>query len=81
MVKYLNSRAHGGAPSDVAVFTWQGHPEFTSDIVLKVIDAREEAGIISADLARESRIYAAQQDQGVWLGARLLMIFMFPDGT
>jgi len=59
---------------DVGVFAVQGHPEFEPDVVLKIIDVREKAGIIDADLAARSRKFAAEHDDGVAIGAVCLRI-------
>lgn len=40
---------------DVHILTLQGHPEFTAPIVKKIIDAREEAGILKGDIVEVAR--------------------------
>ncbi|ORY41759.1 class I glutamine amidotransferase-like protein [Leucosporidium creatinivorum] len=60
------------SPSNVSIITLQGHPEFTSDIVGKIIDAREKGRVISHELAEESRKFAAETDEGVRIGRVLL---------
>lgn len=49
----------------ISIITLQGHPEFSPDIVQKIIDAREVGTVISSDLANESREYAKEDDDGV----------------
>lgn len=69
---------NGSSPSEsiplssISIISFQGHPEFHPDMVLKIIDAREAKGIISSELAEESRAYARERDDGVWIGRRLL---------
>ncbi|GAA6046751.1 hypothetical protein JCM3770_003149 [Rhodotorula araucariae] len=62
-------------PENIAVVTLQGHPEFNSTIVNEVIDMRESKGVISHELAEESREYAGQHDDGDWIGRVLLRMF------
>lgn len=40
---------------DIHILTLQGHPEFTGPIVNKIIDAREEAGILKGDIVTVAR--------------------------
>lgn len=37
------------------ILTIQGHPEFTPDIVSKVVDFRERTGVFDASTAKEGR--------------------------
>lgn len=46
---------------DVHILTLQGHPEFTAPIVKKIIDAREEAGILKGDVVKVAR---EKEEQG-----------------
>ncbi|KAM0790985.1 hypothetical protein ACM66B_004285 [Microbotryomycetes sp. NB124-2] len=57
---------------DIDVITLQGHPEFTSDIVNKIIDAREQGQVISAQVAAQSRELAGERDQGIEVGRLFL---------
>lgn len=52
-----------------------GHPEFNSTIVNEVIDMREAKGVISHELAEESREYAGEHDDGDWIGRMFLRMF------
>lgn len=45
-----------------------GHPEFSTDIVEKVIEVREKGGVFPAELAKASRGYAKESDEGVRIG-------------
>ncbi|GAA93842.1 uncharacterized protein L969DRAFT_42277 [Mixia osmundae IAM 14324] len=59
---------HPGARPDLAnihMFTVQGHPEFSPEIVTDIIDVREQAGVIDSALAAQSRQDAALHDDGV----------------
>jgi hypothetical protein len=67
LVKYSD----GG---EISIFTLQGHPEFSPDIVCKIIDAREKSGVLPKELADESRKYAAERDEGIRLGGVVLSI-------
>lgn len=57
---------------DARILTLQGHPEFFHDIVTTIIDIREEKGILTKELADQSRQYAALHDDGIYLGAIVL---------
>ncbi|KAF8331312.1 class I glutamine amidotransferase-like protein [Cantharellus anzutake] len=50
---------------DVHILCVQGHPEFVSDMVQKIIDAREKSGVLDAPTVREARHRATQEDDGV----------------
>jgi hypothetical protein len=67
LVKYSD----GG---EISIFTLQGHPEFSPDIVCMIIDAREKSGAYSKALADESRRHAAERDEGIRLGRVMLSI-------
>ncbi|BGP19474.1 hypothetical protein JCM10213_006294 [Rhodosporidiobolus nylandii] len=60
---------------NIAVVTLQGHPEFKSSIVNELIDAREKKGVISHEVAEESREAAGEKDDGVYIGRRFLGMF------
>lgn len=62
-----------------AIITLQGHPEFTPEIVLKIIDRRESMGIISEEIADESRRHAQTHDAGVAIARLLLKIMQHGD--
>jgi hypothetical protein len=59
---------------DVKIFSVQGHPEFSPELVLEIIDAREAKGILTKDFAAESRVNAKLHDEGVPLGVVILTI-------
>lgn len=46
---------------DVQILTVQGHPEFTAPIVKKMIDAREESGILTGEVVKVAR---QKEEQG-----------------
>ncbi|BGP42907.1 hypothetical protein JCM10449v2_006922 [Rhodotorula kratochvilovae] len=73
-VRFVDESAPHTA-ENIAVVTLQGHPEFNSTIVNEVIDMREGKGVISHELAEESREYAGQHDDGDWIGRVLLRMF------
>ncbi|GAA6030830.1 hypothetical protein JCM8097_008897 [Rhodosporidiobolus ruineniae] len=58
--------------TNVSILTLQGHPEFNSTIVNELIDLREEKGVISVEVAEQSREAAGEHDDGDWIGRRLL---------
>lgn len=64
------------ALSDISILSLQGHPEFKPDVVLRLIDAREQKGIIGKELAEQSRVYAKEHDDGIWLGRVCLSIVL-----
>lgn len=56
-------------PSEMA-----GHPEFDCEMVNAIIDAREEGGVISREVATASREHAGERDDGAWVGRVLLRV-------
>lgn len=50
---------------DIQIFTVQGHPEFTKSIVSKLVEAREEKGIIDKPTAEDSRRRADWRNDGI----------------
>ncbi|KAL8292753.1 hypothetical protein RQP46_001365 [Phenoliferia psychrophenolica] len=56
--------------ADIQVLTLQGHPEFTPDIVGKIIDARE--GVFGPELTEQSRKHAEEHDEGVMIAEVIL---------
>ncbi|KAL7342194.1 class I glutamine amidotransferase-like protein [Rhodotorula toruloides] len=61
--------------TNISAVTLQGHPEFDSEMVNTIIDAREAGGVISREVADESRECAGERDDGVWVGRVLLRMF------
>ena len=51
-------------PSSIHILTVQGHPEFTEDIVSKIIDVRELNGAMSAQVVQEGRRRAGLHHDG-----------------
>jgi GMP synthase-like glutamine amidotransferase len=51
--------------SDIHILCLQGHPEFTTDIVQKVVDVREASGVLDAPTAQEARRRAVLEHDGV----------------
>lgn len=55
--------------------TWYaGHPEFTPDIVQKVIDAREKNGVFSPEMVEQSRKHAVERDEGIRIARVILEV-------
>lgn len=52
-------------PGRIHIFTVQGHPEFTGEIVNAIIDAREHSGVMSADAVRQGRERAFRNHEGI----------------
>lgn len=52
-------------PNNVHIFTVQGHPEFTGEIVSVIIDAREQAGILNTETVCEGRQRAFRPHEGI----------------
>ncbi|GAA5867420.1 hypothetical protein JCM1840_002133 [Sporobolomyces johnsonii] len=71
MVRFVDASAPCSL-ANIAVITFQGHPEFNSTIVNTLIDVRAAKGTITKATAEESREYAGQRDDGVKIGRRLL---------
>lgn len=55
--------------------TFAGHPEFNSKIVNEVIAAREEKGVLTPEVANESRENADQHDDGQYIARVFLAMF------
>ncbi|KAG8837574.1 hypothetical protein FRC20_006698, partial [Serendipita sp. 405] len=57
MVRPYPTVAEGGVPSadEIHILTVQGHPEFTGPIVERIVDVREERGILSNSRATQAR--------------------------
>ncbi|KAH8913528.1 class I glutamine amidotransferase-like protein [Atractiella rhizophila] len=56
----------------VRIFTVQGHPEFTCDIVQKIVGVRREQGIFSEERAEKAMKDAADAHDGVVIGKVIL---------
>ncbi|KAG8950407.1 hypothetical protein FRC03_012861 [Tulasnella sp. 419] len=48
----------------IHIFTVQGHPEFSPDIVHKIIDTRELSGVMDSETVKEGRRRADERDEG-----------------
>lgn len=57
-----------------AVASLAGHPEFTSGIMQRVIDARLAAGVFTPEFAEQSRHAAEQRHDGVRIARVLLTV-------
>lgn len=58
----------GGSSSNIAdihILCLQGHPEFVSDIVGKLIDARERSGVLSPEAVKDARQRYDKKHDGV----------------
>ncbi|CCM04362.1 uncharacterized protein FIBRA_06534 [Fibroporia radiculosa] len=66
MVRFYEGRG-AGTPGveDVHILTVQGHPEFTEHIVDTIVRARESTGVISKDVAEDSRRRGSWRNDGV----------------
>ena len=51
--------------SDIHILCVQGHPEFTADIVLKLVDTREASGVFDGSTARDARHRAGLEHDGI----------------
>lgn len=70
----LDSAIRADLLKQIHMFTLQGHPEFTSDIVKDIIDVREGRGVLSRDFSAESRERADRKQEGITLGRTILEI-------
>ena len=52
-------------PKDIEIFTIQGHPEFTENIVRKIVDLRSSTGVIDQSTAESARARAKWRNDGV----------------
>lgn len=73
-VQGMVSPASPASLQEVQIFTVQGHPEFSPELVLEIIDAREAKGILTKEFAEQSRADARLHDEGVPLGVVILTI-------
>lgn len=51
--------------NEIHILTVQGHPEFTSDIVNAIIDAREATGVMTPEVVKEGRVRAVREHDGI----------------
>lgn len=66
MVRLRDSANPGDLTADdVQIFTVQGHPEFTERIMTKLLDARQDSGVIGADLAEDGKRRVVLRNDGV----------------
>lgn len=76
MVRYVDGTSPSEASFDkISIVTLQGHPEFNSKIVNEVIEMRESKGVISKEVADESRENANSHDDGQYIGRVILRMF------
>ncbi|GAA5876785.1 hypothetical protein JCM3774_003473 [Rhodotorula dairenensis] len=76
LVRYVDGTSPSEASFDkISIITLQGHPEFNSKIVNEVIAMRESKGVISKEVADESRENADQHDDGQYIGRVFLRMF------
>ena len=61
----FDAAADAAKPGRIHIFTVQGHPEFTGEIVNAIIDAREHSGVMSADAVRQGREHAFRNHEGI----------------
>ncbi|KAI0746716.1 class I glutamine amidotransferase-like protein [Daedaleopsis nitida] len=52
-------------PSDVHIFTVQGHPEFHKQITSEIVKARRSTGVLSAEIAEDFKRRADWRNDGV----------------
>lgn len=71
-VRYLPGREGGTALRDIQIFTVQGHPEFTREIVGTIVDVREARGVFPKALADGARARADWRNDGVEVIARVI---------
>lgn len=57
---------------DIHIFCVQGHPEFVTGITERIIDAREQVGMLDDPTVREARHRAIQEDDGLDAIARAI---------
>ncbi|TRM66505.1 class I glutamine amidotransferase-like protein [Schizophyllum amplum] len=67
MVKYADADPHS-----IHILTMQGHPEFTAQIVDKIIDARVQGGILDARTAQDYATRRAWTNDGVTVVGRTI---------
>jgi len=63
---------------EIHVFTVQGHPEFTPDIVHTIIDVRGASGVMNAETVKEGRVKASKRDDGVGLIGKAIWQILGP---
>jgi len=63
--------------STCQILSVQGHPEFKPELVLKIIDFREQKGIFNKEFADDSRVDAKKHDDGIRVGRTILKVLGF----
>ena len=71
-IRYLPNAPPSPSPSDIQIFTVQGHPEFTESIVSSVVDLRESTGVFDKDMAADARRRAQWRNDGVSVIGKLI---------
>jgi hypothetical protein len=51
--------------TDIQILTVQGHPEFTKSIVEKIVNIRTQSGVISSELAEDTKRRSVWRNDGV----------------
>ena len=71
-IQYSSDAPSSPSPSDIQIFTVQGHPEFTESIVSTVVDMRESTGVIDKETAADARRRAQWRNDGVDVIGKLI---------
>ena len=68
-------------PSDIQIFTVQGHPEFTEGIVDKVVNLRMSTGVIDKPTGETAKARAKWRNDGVPVIAKVIWKILGVDTT
>ncbi|KAI5826439.1 class I glutamine amidotransferase-like protein [Schizophyllum commune Tattone D] len=72
MVQFYEGEGAATDPRRIHILTVQGHPEFTAEIVDKMVDARAASGVIPADTAKDYARRRAWTNDGVTVVGRVI---------
>ena len=62
---YPGASPDAPTPSDVHIFTVQGHPEFHKQITEEIVKARHSTGLLSAEIVQDFQRRAEWRNDGV----------------
>ncbi|KAL9007720.1 MAG: hypothetical protein Q9173_007077, partial [Seirophora scorigena] len=58
------------------VFTVQGHPEFTEEILVEILEVRHEQGVFGDEIYKDAMARAGRRHDGAMVGKRFIEFFL-----
>ncbi|KAL8644607.1 MAG: hypothetical protein Q9210_007167 [Variospora velana] len=58
------------------VFTVQGHPEFTEEILVEILEVRHQEGVFGDEIYKEAMARVGRRHDGVMVGKRFIEFFL-----